>query len=278
MKPWYTLFFFLLVGHDFLFCQQLNPDYIYHDNRVNPAFGSAQTLQGKTHIINVFVSDDRKGWSAEDKADMHFKEKEGLGWINWHAKKWGIEGITFSIADLSDKDIKVDKIESTNNLRPKNPLKWVPLVLNLSGVTNIPHFYDSVKEATKADNIVVMIFAKKSSRSYAQPAHSNQKENERFLEGAVVFKNSYYDKETGAATIIHEMLHLFGARDIYPESSMNAELESKMQSVFPNSIMLGTFRDIGSLQIEQLTAWCIGWTNSYYGWYDAFGGKRREGQ
>ncbi|MFX8957486.1 hypothetical protein ABTN31_19350, partial [Acinetobacter baumannii] len=70
--------------------QSANDIYNYHDTRINPPYGSAQQLLGKTHIINVFVSDDRKGWSGEDKNKMLYKEQAGLGWINWHAKKWGI--------------------------------------------------------------------------------------------------------------------------------------------------------------------------------------------
>ena len=70
------------------------------------------------------------------------------------------------------------------------------------------------------------------------------------------------------------MLHLFGARDIYHDKQIDrdAEIEKKMTTVFPNSIMLeGSNKEIGDLRIDQLTAWCIGWSHSYWGWYEYFG-------
>jgi hypothetical protein len=72
-----------------------------------------------------------------------------------------------------------------------------------------------------------------------------------------------------AGTITHEMLHLFGAKDIYEDKQISRDAANlqKMKSVFPNSIMLDSHADLAGKQMEQFTAWCIGWTNSYYGWY-----------
>jgi hypothetical protein len=34
--------------------------------------------------------------------------------------------------------------------------------------------------------------------------------------------------------------------------------------------MLEANKEISELKVDQLTAWCIGWTHSYWGWYDFF--------
>jgi hypothetical protein len=255
-------------------CVAQNPQYYVHDaNRINPMYGSAKELKGKTYVINCFVSDDKRGWKTEDKKLMIALEAEGLGWIQWYKKDWGITDISFDIFNMGmEQDIKVENIERTEDITKLKSVT-VPIVMRAAGYNDLSAFYDSVKNATQADNILLMIFAKKASRSYALPSNSNYESNERFLEGAVVFRETYYEKPTSASTIIHEMLHLFGARDIYHDKQMDrdADIEKKMTTVFPNSIMLETYREIGELRMDQLTAWCIGWSNSYWGWYDYFG-------
>jgi len=256
-------------------CVAQNPQYYVHDaNRINPMYGSAKELKGKIYVINCFVSDDKRGWKADEKKLKIAEEAEGLGWIQWYKKDWGITDISFDIFNMGlEQDIKVEKIERAEDLSKPKSLA-VPIVMKAAGYNDLAAFYDSVKNATQADNIVVIIFAKKASRSYALPSNSNNKSSDRFLEGAIVFRETYYEKPSSASTIIHEMLHLFGARDIYHDKQIDrdSEIEKKMTTVFPNSIMLeGSNMEIGDLRMDQLTVWCIGWSHSYWGWYDYFG-------
>ncbi|MBA4197819.1 MAG: hypothetical protein C0459_09715 [Chitinophaga sp.] len=270
MAKLFFILFFIAVPR-FIF-SQISNQYLYHDTRENPAYGSAKKLLGSTYIINCFVSADRKGWNMADKNYVLRLQNEGLGWIQWHANKWGISGLSFDTYNIGfDTDIKLNEIERTEDFT-KMKTQWVTTVLHAAGYNNIPAFYDSVKAATKADNIVVMVFAKRESRSHAQASGTNNVNNERFLEGSVVFSQAYNGYPVTAGVILHEMLHLFGAKDIYEDKQVYRDPEAleKMKSVFPNSIMLETYTDIAHKQMEQFTAWCIGWTNSYYGWYDLF--------
>lgn len=251
--------------------QENNSIYNYHDTtRFNPAYGSAKTMKGKTHIINCFVSAGRKNWKQSKKDLMIRKEEEGIYWLRKQATRWGGQNLDFSISHLGyENDIKLEKIEKDHEPQ-KLKVRWVPLVLNTVGITNLYGYYDSIKNTNNADNVVVLIFAKSEGRSYAQRTYTNRKTDESYLEGAVVYSEDFAGNETSSASIIHEMLHLFGACDIYQSSKENEEALQKMRSVFPQSIMLETHREIGPLIVEQFTAWCIGWTHSYWGWYDFF--------
>ena len=244
--------------------------YFYHDtNRVNKNYGSAKQLKGKTLIINCFIS-AKRSWKKEEKDEVLAMQQEGLMWVQQQANNWNISGLSFIVSNIGyDNDIHLSKIE--NNEEPsKLNVTWVPLVLNSSGYMNIPAFYDSVKKVSAADNVVVLIFAKQTGRSYAQPASSDVRSNEKFLEGAVIYYENYSGHVVTSATITHETLHLFGAKDIYKSRTKNEDAEQKMRSVFSRSIMLDTHQDIKPLFIEQFTAWCIGWTKSYWGWYSFF--------
>ena len=257
----------------FLFAQapETTSPYLYYDTTtINGAYGSAKQLKGSTLIVNCFVSARRYKWKATEKKEILAKQAEGLEWLKNQALNRNITDLSFSISNIGfENDIQISKIES--DIEPRRlKVNWVPLVLNAAGFNDLPSFYDSIKKESKADNIVVLIFAKDRGRSYAQSSGSNSKNNIRFLEGAVIYDQSFNGDEMTSATILHEMLHLFGARDIYTSKTKDADAEEKMRSVFHRSIMLATHRDIKPLIIEQLTAWCIGWTKNYYGWYKFF--------
>jgi hypothetical protein len=167
MLPVKSLFlFFLIVVPSLIFSQTGNP-YFYHDTRKNPAYGSAKKLTGSTYIINCFISADRRGWSEGDKNYVLRLQEEGLGWIQWHAKKWNIGELSFNTFNMGyEQDIKLDEIQKTSDvIKMKTPR--LTTVLHAAGYTNIPAFYDSVKATTKADNIIVVVFAKRESRSHA---------------------------------------------------------------------------------------------------------------
>lgn len=244
--------------------------YFYHDtSRINKSYGSAKQLKGKTLIINCFVS-AKRSWKKVEKNEVLAMQQEGLLWLQQQANKWNISGLSFNVSNIGyDADIHLAKIENNEDIK-KLTVTWVPLVLNSAGYINIPDFYDSVKKVSDADNVVVLIFAKHAGRSYAQPSFTNARSYERFLEGAVIYDEYYSGLRVTPATITHEMLHLFGAHDIYKSRTNNEDAEQKMRSVFSRSIMLDTHQDIQPLFIEQFTAWCIGWTKSYWGWYAFF--------
>jgi hypothetical protein len=250
------------------YAQQLDPIYYFHDTvRSNLFFGSAKSLKGKTLVINCFISSGRRKWKAAEKNEILRMQKEGFDWVQKEASYWTPNRLEFTVTNLGfETDIQLDKIESDRE--PQNlHVKWVPMVFQKLGYEDLTTFYDSVKNTYRTDNVAVMIFAKHTGRSYAQTSYGFRSE---FLEGAIVYDEDFNSNPVQSATIIHEMLHLFGARDIYKSSTQNKEAVKLMNSVFPSSIMLQTHRDLGPLKIEQFTAWCVGWTHSYWGWYQFF--------
>ena len=74
------------------------------------------------------------------------------------------------------------------------------------------------------------------------------------------------------ATYAHEILHLFGAPDLYEGSSdpyVDEALVSYVADTYPGDIMLSTYEDDGSSrfdaitkEISPLTAYCLGLTDT----------------
>jgi hypothetical protein len=164
---------------------------------------------------------------------------------------------------------RVPKIYSSQQCAEKK-ISLTHEVLAAAGYNDIQQFYDSVKSASHADHIVLLIFANTNGRSYAQPSASERRDN-RYLESALIYdasENNY--TETNYGTIMHEMLHLFGAWDMYHSETRNFDMEAKINGVFKNSVMLNDRNETAYFGVDQLTAWRIGWTKTYFSWYEMF--------
>jgi hypothetical protein len=249
--------------------QPLNPLYNTKIQDTSfPAVGSATKLKGTTLIVNFFISDKKNDWKLAEKQYILQLQQEGIEWLKKEAKYFGFD-IAFATSNIGmDSDIKLGEIKGGDNVK-RRTLSWIPTTLLAAGFASTNNFYDSINYLNKYDNVVVQIFANKDGRSFARPAYTNYQKHESFLEGCVVYKE-WNGKETTAATIIHELLHCFGAKDIYKIETEDGVLFDKIKHIFNKSIMLNTHRDIKPLLIDQLNAWCIGWSKNYYSWYSYF--------
>ena len=72
--------------------------------------------------------------------------------------------------------------------------------------------------------------------------------------------------------ISHEILHQFGAWDLYQGKSQTLKSAKKAIELFPNSIMINTKRKKAQLKIDGLTAWRVGWKKKKWE-YDQFNPK-----
>ncbi|MFP5040956.1 hypothetical protein [Parasediminibacterium sp. JCM 36343] len=248
------------------------------ETNINAPYGSAVVCKGKTVVVNCFVSEPTTPWQKEEKDLVIAKETAGLAWLKAQAVNWRQPVPSFQQVNLGlEKDIEVPKIQSGTTIREIKKIKtlWASYALHSTGIGNIYQWYDSLKTQYGADNLVVLVFANKQGRSYAQPASkSTPLGSEWFVEGAVLYKKISETQLTPGSAIIHEMLHLFGAWDMYHDGEnvmRSGEMERKANGAFGNSVMLNPRGELSKLNcIDQLTSWCIGWTTTYWSWYEMF--------
>ena len=144
-------------------------------------------------------------------------------------------------------------------------------VLNAAGIYNILAFYDSVKTAAQCDNVQVLIFSTYRGRSYALPFTPGRDSSTRFLESAVIFDQYQNGNELKTGTIIHEMLHLYGAWDIYRAFEQSEGQRIPGDGLFLHSIMKDSHdQDLNDLRIDLITQWLIGWSDKYYTWFEYY--------
>ena len=131
-------------------------------------------------------------------------------------------------------------------------------------------FINWVKQNTDCTNSLVLIIANKKGRGYAMQYSKEMNKEKYFLEGCILYKQ--YDEKNALASssIAHEILHLFGAWDLYETFQQSKDREVKAKQLFPNDIMLRTSNNINELKIDKLTAWLVGLSSTEEKWYNWF--------
>jgi len=241
----------------------LSCPFLIHTQAMNS--GSAKTLEGNIFILTCFTSVTRvwdDEWSGplpyEAKvARLHYKDL-ALDWLKKQALKYNITiNFTEEIIGL-DKDIIYEQEGFGGGGSKYNGL------LSKLGYNNQEAFYNYVKKNTNCDNFLILQFTStyvfgKDGLAYTQ---NNANDTEFFLEGALLFilVNDYY-------AIAHEILHCFGAWDLYNEVNKTAGAKLVINR-FPYTIM--DMVRIGNTSppiIDPLTAWRIGWNKNPESWF-----------
>jgi len=236
--------------------------------------GSAKQLKGKVFTVCCFVSSGKHSWKKSEKEIALFKLREAYKWLQSQAESNGVKVNFYDTATSDDADIKVDKIyqwkgegKDTGNLGVK--------VLNAAGHPTLMSYYDSLLQYTHCDNIQVILFPAISGRSYAASYRKGGDKEKRFLECVTVYQTDYRGNDIRISTIAHEILHLYGAWDLYQSHNQQEGVEKKSKSILLHSIMLDDINDFNGRIVDEVTAWLIGWFPTYYPYYENFRPKNR---
>jgi len=111
------------------------------------------------------------------------------------------------------------------------------------------------------EQVVVLFITNGEGRSYAM---DNYTSNSNVLDYDLIFAKNNVANE---AQIAHEMLHLFGAVDLYPLQSQTSEKQS-MLSNYRMDIMANVSNNLSVTQFSSFTAWSVGLTSEKYSNYD----------
>ena len=234
--------------------------------------GSAKILSGRIYVLSVFVASYSDPWRIKDIERNKDKVFEAEQWLKMQALRYGksvefVNSAFGSDGSFLDNDIPV-------NFDAQNAFSYPSKVLEKIGFSSCNAFIDWVRTHADCPQCLAIIFTNTKGRSYASPVsrelhrYNPEKYN---LECCLLYR--YYtdsEKETTSSTIAHEILHLFGAWDLYELEDSDHERAIKTEVMFPNSIMLNTHRDIWETQIDEINAWLVGLKEEGKDWYRWF--------
>ena len=224
--------------------------------------GSAKRLSGSIYVLSVFAGD--KHWSRTGKEKLMNELYKAAGWISREAARYG-KNVSFKYGTYGlDKTIKmaIAPGHGTGNEDGRVAHKALETV----GYKNIGQFYEWFKKNEQCDNCLIVVFAQGRGRSYAVP-YTPEYHVDYFTESCVVYESYEDGTPHGAFGIAHEVLHCFGAEDLYETFQKPKIVEEEAKKRYGDDIMHRFDYDINNLKIDEFTAWCVGLTDT---WKDEF--------
>lgn len=196
--------------------------------------GCSKKLYGKVTLVAFLVHDRSSAWKQDDiekikavlaKAAKLIKEKSGL----------------------ADHRLKVsyafDDVPIQFRYDGDNYDRIVHEVLKQYGFNNAADYQAHYEQKFKKDEAPLIFIINRNFRSFARNVESGANGSE------FSFVSYNDDAESCVKTMIHEILHQFGAIDYY----LPATVKQTAEKLFPDSIMLRGW------EIDDLTRYIIGW-------------------
>ena len=190
-----------------------SPDITYN-SPYDGTYGNAGKLEGTTIVVSIFTKESSTGWtsSRSDKKSIETildKLSSATVFLSKSAAKYG-KTLTFAYDWEKYKDLRYEATFTENLLTSGGETytlqsEWIEKNINAK----------ALKNKYKADNILYMFYINTDFKNSIKPwtiTHNTCGTCK------IEFSNIYYRYEGIAApagTIAHEMLHQFGAPDLY---------------------------------------------------------------
>ena len=186
-------------------------------------------------MIVFFVSDTQRIWTDSARKRYRTAQKTAMQTLLRAARKWDV--------DLQIRNAYVD-VTLPMICMPDNYDVWSKNIISKYGTLDIPAYqrkHEAVKQCTEAPIIFVL---NKPFRSRAVTVDWLTR-----MHGEMSLISSDYDVHT----IMHELLHQFGAMDLYyPKKVSDLVKQMGYKSVMHIH---------SSTDIDSLTAYLVGWTD-----------------
>ncbi len=217
--------------------------------------GSANSLEGKNLIYSLFVDTPDAKWTDRDKKKALKNLEIAKEYIEAEAKSYhkkvdlvvdfeeygdltGGARINFSLKDGEDYEEALDE--------------------EIAGWLEDQIDYEALTKEYKAKGIAMIVFVNHKGSTYAicYDGVDDPQESLVMFAGEV------------PAVYAHEILHLFGAHDLYEDAEYTEEVCEYVKKAYPNEIMYTVKDEDGRLnsseiqnELSPITAYHLGWVN-----------------
>ncbi len=234
--------------------------YGYYD------IGNCRKLNGDVYTLVIFLDDDVSSW--DDEARNTFYNKRFFPSVEYLKKE----------ADRRNVDLNLKSGQYTTKQDLIKPLRYDGIVQptaekiieNLDifnqtaqtlGFPNKEVMHAFLQHNTGVEQIAYILALNKSGRAYA--VSDNLYNDIDAIEFVVAFSSNENGKDDVGSSILHEMLHLFGAADLYDPTGEYPERKKLCKKLYPNDIMMKSATNPDMLEIGRLTECLIGWSDYF---------------
>ena len=229
--------------------------------------GSASYLNGSTVFVSFFVEDPHSSWSDEERALVMSKLDIATDYLISAGASYGkTVSLTYDIYDHPDLayTISYPKNIRDNNDSARDLLDYmVDYIAETIPTTDLLNEY-------QATSIGYLCFLNKDGVSYTFPYYDD--DSDCYLYETCFLYLKCDDEYEPPAVYAHEILHLFGARDLYETNEtdgISKEFVQYIETNYPNEIMLTTYdenwnnvQDHVTNDLTDITAYFIGWLDT----------------
>ena len=221
-----------------------------HASRRNA--GSARMLSGVIVFCHVFAEDTDSTWSTEDRRQVMQKWEQATRFLSEQGTRYRRK---FEFQDVIAPSAQLDELIPTN---PQKDSGWTRRALAQATDTNAAGVVADYKKQRSADHVLLVFHVNKTARSYNISYYHGVPES-LWAERLVCFRNILPERPTPAATYAHEILHGFGAGDLYFPFDQDSDRYLQAKELSPDDIMFRVDRDIEKLEVGRWTAYRVGW-------------------
>lgn len=229
--------------------------------------GSASYLNGSTVFVSFFIEDPHSSWSDEERALVMSKLDIATDYLISAGTSYGkTVSLTYDIYDHPDLayTISYPKNIRDNDDSARDLLDYmVDYIAETIPTTDLLNEY-------QATSIGYLCFLNKDGVSYTFPYYDD--DSDCYLYETCFLYLKCDDEYEPPAVYAHEILHLFGARDLYETNEtdgISKEFVQYIETNYPNEIMLTTYdenwnnvQDHVTNDLTDITAYFIGWLDT----------------
>lgn len=245
---------------------QFDPPRTGHD------IGTCRTLSEDAAIVVLCADDDISSWDASSIEDFREQVEWASRYLCNEASVYGVELTlpVFVYAANDNRQIRYSGIINTGG----EHLDALSSIAANWGFDDKWDMHRTLQEHLQAEQIVYIVahYKETSYPTYAQAVSHGYASNGWNLPEYCVIP--YYGHGDCGVSIVHEVLHTFGAQDFYAKDfgtgtvKYNANRAALAQTLCPNDVMLCQTYDRDRVEISTFTAYTIGWLDELPYEYD----------
>ena len=229
--------------------------------------GNCGTLTRNPTLVVLFVDDAESSWN--DTLVQHFKDVQiakAVEWLEAQAAQYGapLDIQTKYYHGTLDNGGKVYYPDTIAHQPSEDDYDLLETVIGNMNEGVGDQFYAKLRRDNGGEDVIFLCMVNKDGLSYAR-GHADP--YSQILEYAVVYARNtdvpatdtlHQKTHNRASVVAHEVLHLFGAEEMYDPEGRNAIAVEK----YLKDVMLWTESFINRNEITEFTAYCIGWTDT----------------
>lgn len=226
--------------------------------RSSYGLGSAPYLRGKNVLVSLFVATPESSFTKEEQEEALAKVSKAVTYIEEQAAVYGVEAeFVYDFSEYQDLKLEAqadfeinESVDFIDRLDEEIAL-WKQELVS----------YDELLARYDADGIAMLIFVNNPGISYAIVYDGT----DSVQETVILFTGDYYKPgcEETATAYAHEILHVFGAHDLYEDAEFTAEVSEYVALTYPQEIMYTVEERNGQItaQLSEITAYHLGWVD-----------------